>query len=743
MQKGIKKLCCLVLSLTTLFSAACVSMSPSGLTPPSSYGGNHYWGNNNGGNNGGFGQSSDAEDSSDSSIEDSTGDIELPDNSEDTEFNPETPLNPVLPEVPEPDEPDQNKTVSKTETDSLGHKIVTYTDGTWEDLGRVEPLNYSTPDPLDQYGYTYLGKQTNGAGMQDFYRALHTVSTQFHESSNTLETVTSGAGKTCRLADFKLSDYGITQVQASAVWRVFANENPAFFWIDNQLSTSSTKLTMLVDDAYATPSARSNAQSKIAEMALDCDQYINGKTSEAVRAATIQDYLAGRIEYAYKTNGAPETELWAHSLVGAANQRKGVCETYAKTYDYLCTLFGLNCLLVTGQGMTDGSAVGHAWNVIELDGEWYDVDVTWNDFEDTNISRVWFGKETTEFAESHIARTPKDGWDLNFQYDLPARCNKSLNLVSYEEYNSGNYTLVGSLQAAFEQMTKTNTEYSVYLYPHTPASEKMGLTVDDHGGAEEVTFPQVATVSMVGKYTQLQGSYYALSDFTLKGEAKLSCNLAVRDLALCGEELDISNHILAPMGTMAEIDLRITPTEESAVWVQTTQGTIFKQSVKTTILAVDQDSEVRLCNGGSMQSAGIGTGATLCCYGSENVTIDWLEFGDENSRFYVTKATNRTQISIGTLTSNAENQSATIAVDFSSASEYPSITITSFATTNTKLKYQLYGTVEPYALGTLFTLGNSQLFSNVQIYKNVGGSLRAESMSKYSINSYGNVTYVG
>lgn len=735
--KNVRALCCLVLSLTTLLTTACVSLSPSGMTPPTSQSyGNQY------GNNGGSGNQTTPDGEEDESQDEEENGNEN-DGGESGGVSEFTPLDPSEPELPELKEPDENKTVSTTEIDKLGHKIVTYTDGTWDDLGRAEALDLSAPDPTEQYGYQYFGKESNGAGMQDLYTALHTTATQFHGSANALETTGTGTSKTCRLASYKLSDYGVTQSEAEAVWRIFAMENPAFFWIDDQLASSSEKLVFLVNEEYANASARVKAQTAIAEMALDCDQYINGKMSEEVLATTVHDYLAGRIEYAYQSDGVtPETELWAHSIVGAATENAGVCETYAKTYDYLCTLFGLDCLTVAGKGVTNGSAVGHAWNVVKLENEWFDVDVTWDDLGDEEISRAWLGKNSSEFSETHIARVPSDGWNLNYQYELPARCDRSLNLVSYGVYASGNYTLAGSVQSAFNEMTGESKKYVVYLYPHTNASKAMGLTVENRGGAEKVTFPQVTTVLFCGSYTEYADGSYTLSEFTLTGDNVLPCHLGVQDVQLSGGSLDTSGRIVLTKGTMAKIDMPIqrSAEAENAVWVQTEKATLLYGFVDIYSLVLSS-GELRLCGGGEIQEASVEGGSTLCCYSAEDVTFESLYLKSVNDRLYIDKASSSTKITVNALSGNGTY--GMIAVNYNSAAEYPTIEVGSISSSSFKIYLGLYGTVSPAALEKVCTLGTDEAFANLKIYYLTGNSLTAQTMSKYARSADGSVAYVG
>lgn len=51
----------------------------------------------------------------------------------------------------------------------------------------------------------------------------------------------------------------------------------------------------------------------------------------------------------------------------------GVCDSYAKAYQMLCTEVGIPCLYVSSEEMC------HAWNMIYVNGGWYHVDVTWDD----------------------------------------------------------------------------------------------------------------------------------------------------------------------------------------------------------------------------------------------------------------------------------------------------------------------------------------------------------------------------
>ncbi len=62
-----------------------------------------------------------------------------------------------------------------------------------------------------------------------------------------------------------------------------------------------------------------------------------------------------------------------HNLRGALLEGTAVCDGYAKTYALTLRKLGITGVLVTSKD------IGHAWNMVELYGNWYQVDCTWDD----------------------------------------------------------------------------------------------------------------------------------------------------------------------------------------------------------------------------------------------------------------------------------------------------------------------------------------------------------------------------
>ena len=54
--------------------------------------------------------------------------------------------------------------------------------------------------------------------------------------------------------------------------------------------------------------------------------------------------------------------------------KTAVCQGYAGLLYRLCLEMGISCRMITGTG--NGGA--HAWNIVALDGKYYNADSTWD-----------------------------------------------------------------------------------------------------------------------------------------------------------------------------------------------------------------------------------------------------------------------------------------------------------------------------------------------------------------------------
>ena len=86
----------------------------------------------------------------------------------------------------------------------------------------------------------------------------------------------------------------------------------------------------------------------------------------------VNDYLCDTAYYPPVEPYAPIT----HTAYGALKDGVAVCEGYACAAMLMLRALGIPCDLEVGTCIGGG---GHGWNLVQLDGQWYQLDVTWND----------------------------------------------------------------------------------------------------------------------------------------------------------------------------------------------------------------------------------------------------------------------------------------------------------------------------------------------------------------------------
>ena len=85
----------------------------------------------------------------------------------------------------------------------------------------------------------------------------------------------------------------------------------------------------------------------------------------------VHDYIVKNSEYC---TTAAENEQ-AYKAYGVLLEKKGVCSGYAEAMYLLLYAGGVECKMISGTA--DGQE--HAWNLVKLEKQWYQVDVAWDD----------------------------------------------------------------------------------------------------------------------------------------------------------------------------------------------------------------------------------------------------------------------------------------------------------------------------------------------------------------------------
>ncbi len=173
------------------------------------------------------------------------------------------------------------------------------------------------------------------------------------------------------------SYYTYDKMRAFAL--AFIHSNPQFFFLDTfGFNNQNNRIYFTTYDGYEDGEKRSNAAKQIKNITDVWLTDINKGKDLLEKESIIYKKMSAEITYEWSRingyikddgtgNGLPSNTAYAQTIVGALLKKTCICAGYAKTFVYLCRQAGIQALGVAGDN--------HAWNMVNLYGKWYEIDV--------------------------------------------------------------------------------------------------------------------------------------------------------------------------------------------------------------------------------------------------------------------------------------------------------------------------------------------------------------------------------
>lgn len=385
--------------------------------------------------------------------------------------------------------------------------------------------NHSIITELNQaisnnYGYNELKKLSSNYAL--FYVDLYNAISDFNNSNIDVEKTVSYY----QIASVDYSKYNLSIDEASGIWSILYLENPQFYFISNTYTYSPTELNVCTYEDYINHNVRNNIKESINDMVVECSDYIKSTDNDVTKALKIHDFIINRIDYAYEPDGiTPQDDPWAHSIVGVASKNGGVCEAYSKAYKYLCNIFGIESILVTGTS----KGQNHAWNMIQLNDEWYHVDLTWDD-QDITIYN-YFAISQSQIEVDHMIRTSST-LSIDYLYPVPNTPAKSIELVTlYEnDIEIGKYA---SIDEAFNDITNEESDYKIKLdlYKYIE-SERLLYTISKYEYSISQAFPKAKSIHIYALDLSYANGFNKITNIDILANNTLLSNLTLTNINL-------------------------------------------------------------------------------------------------------------------------------------------------------------------------------------------------------------------
>ena len=156
----------------------------------------------------------------------------------------------------------------------------------------------------------------------------------------------------------------------SKIYGLVYMQEPRLFYMNAKLKVG--KLYYLTKDA----SVINDMQKSIDAVADKLVAEANGKSTTFEKLKVFHDYLVLNSTFELKEELTNYNSTIYNALGSGEAQGNIQCAGYAKAMQYLCDKAGIVSMVVTGETSTGQT---HAWNVVDVDGKWYNLDATWDD----------------------------------------------------------------------------------------------------------------------------------------------------------------------------------------------------------------------------------------------------------------------------------------------------------------------------------------------------------------------------
>lgn len=151
------------------------------------------------------------------------------------------------------------------------------------------------------------------------------------------------------------------------VYLLMTMQEPQFFYVSKVYQLADvmheTEIEYLMTGAELTA-----CQAMLESAAVRLTSSLDDSMSDAEKLAEIHDAIARNCSYESGDNTS--------NAYGCLCEGSALCEGYAKAFCYLARKAGCDVMCVTG---TTDEGEKHVWNIAEIDGAYYNIDVTWDD----------------------------------------------------------------------------------------------------------------------------------------------------------------------------------------------------------------------------------------------------------------------------------------------------------------------------------------------------------------------------
>lgn len=316
-------------------------------------------------------------------------------------------------------------------------------------------------------------------------------------------------------------DYYQDTSRLVAIAQMYCFDHPEVFWLDDRHTlsfvTDSETFMEVTIGCTLSGSALQNAREALEKAVQTALTGMPADANDFEKEKYINDYLVETVQYDDAAAASPEVAVGnEHNAYGALVDKKCVCDGFATAFMLLAERAGINSSIVFGTTPDADENEFHAWNCVNIEGDWYYLDITWNDASDDTvpaIGRYINFNITTEQALRERTLLPMqsesgDGSELHLNNYFVPECTATQ--YNYFEYNCYKLTSLDDYSLLEEGMVAAAQNEEPYYYFTVSEALDFQMVYDQLMGGDLATV--MMAVNDSGECAPLEMNTYVYSD---------------------------------------------------------------------------------------------------------------------------------------------------------------------------------------------------------------------------------------
>ena len=168
------------------------------------------------------------------------------------------------------------------------------------------------------------------------------------------------------------------------IFDAMTKDNPLIYYLNQSACSCASDMFghFAICPQYFFPKEKVKEYNRKIEKEVNC---LAGKLhlttgTDYEKEIKIHDWFCQNISY--DDEGADRSKvvrmIASHNIFGVFAHHRAQCEGIAKAVKVLLNAVDVRCIVVTGESVKNGKSVPHAWNMVNIDGQPYHLDVTWD-----------------------------------------------------------------------------------------------------------------------------------------------------------------------------------------------------------------------------------------------------------------------------------------------------------------------------------------------------------------------------